>query len=662
MIVDRWTVERFRGIEGPRTIQLDPHRINILSGPNGCGKSTLLHALISAFLHQHNSASAEVRKLRPWGTELGPTAEVNFRLKDRPHTIRKKWLLAKLAEFREGPKLIAEAMQAEEKLKQIVDLDAIPTLWSRQGQLADTPVGASFQKAVEASLQIQSTDPLTDKLRKLAEKHYLDFYTPTGRLKAGLELNRLQEFLTSAQSELSRVEDAQASILTSKNNIAQWTLLRVQTQDDIDKLEQRHELYSLNLSIQLHEKIADADLRLPARQQAVTDIEQRLAALPPHVEVTPNAPTREQLARLRQDHNQLTQKQTELQVSQIRLSLPPGAVFEVLEGEASGNDIFGSPRVRVRLAGLGDIEASGPVEDLAPVRATIAKLEAVLAAAGDLTALEARIAQAELAQATLDKRRALERERTLETQAIDNLQRGKTSAQGSLAASTFTLSELYEKRADYERRLDDKPLPANLPQLLEQAKKRRSELDRQTHDAQIAIAAKGTDAAKNPDELREEIETTANRLREEEIRVGAAKLLWQSILAEEATRSTGYIDQVQRRANELYSLIVAQPDDRIRLTKTLTPSAYGDADLGQLSGGEFEQIHLVTRLALAEALAVEDRQLVVLDDSLTATDQVRMDRLLDYLGGQLDRLQILFLTCHPERFTKLRDTANWIEL
>ena len=45
MIVDRWTVERFRGIEGPRTIQLDPHRINILSGPNGCGKSTLLRLL-----------------------------------------------------------------------------------------------------------------------------------------------------------------------------------------------------------------------------------------------------------------------------------------------------------------------------------------------------------------------------------------------------------------------------------------------------------------------------------------------------------------------------------------------------------------------------------------------------------------------------------------
>jgi uncharacterized protein YhaN len=83
--------------------------------------------------------------------------------------------------------------------------------------------------------------------------------------------------------------------------------------------------------------------------------------------------------------------------------------------------------------------------------------------------------------------------------------------------------------------------------------------------------------------------------------------------------------------------------------------------LHNLSGGEQEQLYLVARLALAEVLAKHQRQLVVLDDVLNATDSGRLARLLNLMEEVSDRLQIIILTCHPERYRAL-EGAEFFEL
>jgi uncharacterized protein YhaN len=83
--------------------------------------------------------------------------------------------------------------------------------------------------------------------------------------------------------------------------------------------------------------------------------------------------------------------------------------------------------------------------------------------------------------------------------------------------------------------------------------------------------------------------------------------------------------------------------------------------LSNLSGGEQEQLFLIARLALADVLAKDERQLVVLDDVLNATDSGRLARILSLLEEVSERLQIIILTCHPERYRGL-DGANFIEL
>ncbi len=94
------------------------------------------------------------------------------------------------------------------------------------------------------------------------------------------------------------------------------------------------------------------------------------------------------------------------------------------------------------------------------------------------------------------------------------------------------------------------------------------------------------------------------------------------------------------------------------------PKIMGDSTqvgLDNLSGGEQEQLYLVTRLALAETLARDNRQMVVMDDVLTATDAGRLGRILDLLEEASTKLQIILLTCHPERYRALSH-ASYIDL
>ena len=76
-------------------------------------------------------------------------------------------------------------------------------------------------------------------------------------------------------------------------------------------------------------------------------------------------------------------------------------------------------------------------------------------------------------------------------------------------------------------------------------------------------------------------------------------------------------------------------------------------DMEALSGGEVEQVHFAVRLALASATGSEERQLLVLDDTLMATDRIRFPRILDILEEVSENLQVLILTCQPDRFASL---------
>ena len=153
----------------------------------------------------------------------------------------------------------------------------------------------------------------------------------------------------------------------------------------------------------------------------------------------------------------------------------------------------------------------------------------------------------------------------------------------------------------------------------------------------------------------------------EELRAGAIRLLRDTLVECRAEAVAAVAGPVEAVATQIFQRIAGGRLGRLKLGDAFEPASVvpeisGEAvSLDSVSGGEREQIHLATRLALAEVLAKEERQMVVLDDVMTFTDAGRMARVLAILEEEAQRLQIVILTCHPERYRGL-EGAGFVDL
>jgi DNA repair protein SbcC/Rad50 len=168
-------------------------------------------------------------------------------------------------------------------------------------------------------------------------------------------------------------------------------------------------------------------------------------------------------------------------------------------------------------------------------------------------------------------------------------------------------------------------------------------------------------------EVSESLKCCEDDFERERRRMTALKLLRDTIIQSKSDLLANIAAPIEKAATGYLEEICAKPIAEIRLgqdfaAKGALPKGLDDpVDLDCFSGGEREQIFLATRLALAMELARKERQFVVLDDVLVSTDAARMSRVCKLLERLAERLQILILTCHPERFTELRK-ANRIDL
>jgi len=176
------------------------------------------------------------------------------------------------------------------------------------------------------------------------------------------------------------------------------------------------------------------------------------------------------------------------------------------------------------------------------------------------------------------------------------------------------------------------------------------------HGPYSALAQADEEAAR----LRGELAT-------EDLRVAAIKLLRETVVQCRTEALAAVAAPVEMAATRILQRIAGSRLGRVQLGDAFEPGhvrpdlAEGSVSVEQVSGGEREQIYIATRLALADVLARGERQLVVLDDVLTATDAGRLARVMGILEEAAQRLQVLVLTCHPERYRGL-EGANFIDL
>lgn len=86
------------------------------------------------------------------------------------------------------------------------------------------------------------------------------------------------------------------------------------------------------------------------------------------------------------------------------------------------------------------------------------------------------------------------------------------------------------------------------------------------------------------------------------------------------------------------------------------------AELHELSFGAREQLGLISRLAYADLLKEAGRPtLIMLDDALVHSDDVRLTQMKRILFDAAQRHQILLFTCHPDKWRDLAVTPRAME-
>ena len=162
--------------------------------------------------------------------------------------------------------------------------------------------------------------------------------------------------------------------------------------------------------------------------------------------------------------------------------------------------------------------------------------------------------------------------------------------------------------------------------------------------------------------VEEQISCVKEKFDREDLHTNAIRLLHDTISLCRKEALTAITRPVEELATRTLQRIAGTRFEHVHLSETFQPEEINPrvtetvVTVEELSGGEKEQIHLAVRLALAEVLSKEEKQLVVFDDILTATDTGRLARILNILEEATQQLQIIILTCHPERYSGMEET------
>ena len=254
------------------------------------------------------------------------------------------------------------------------------------------------------------------------------------------------------------------------------------------------------------------------------------------------------------------------------------------------------------------------------------------AAVRELSAARAQATDEQLAEA-LEKAEA----------ALGLAERAEAEARTALERADPELTALRLKRAEAAER----SIRADLERLA-----------RDTRDLEIELKALGRDGL--GEQLAEVEGRLALRRREAATRgleAAAARLLCGALAEAQRELKDRWLAPVRRRVAPYLSLIRSEGDvvlneDSLELDELVREGMR--ESFQALSVGAREQVAVITRLALADALRASGRPAtVILDDALVNADEGRLEGMHLVLHKAAEALQIIVLTCRERDFVRL---------
>ena len=219
MIVEELRLRHWRGYRDQRTFRFAPG-LNLLVGPNEAGKSTVFEALARALFDRHTSRAAELERIRPLGSTLGPEVQLVLRSGDLRYRVIKRFLESPLSQLyveRHGAfELDHEGDRADAELRRLLGGDAArgaarpdqrglaQALWylQRDDSLPARAWNPALHEGLAGLMKVSLRTPEQDTVLQAIAEENAEVFTRTGRLRKGSELERLRVELARLEPEL----------------------------------------------------------------------------------------------------------------------------------------------------------------------------------------------------------------------------------------------------------------------------------------------------------------------------------------------------------------------------------------------------------------------------------------------------------------------------
>ena len=267
--------------------------LNVLSAPNETGKTTLLKAAGRALFDRHTCKDAEIRSLRPAGTDLAPRIGVEFETAEGRFKVEKTFLQTPTSVLHarrgEAWQPVAEGDDADNRLTRLLQSrhpgkgatkaahwGLLGYLWMRQGELAEWPQWTENPagQLVQSLLVKVEIDPFIETVRGRMWSAYQENFTTTGQPKAGGALREAQETLARVETDLARVAEERRRLSTDEE---EYTRLSEALPDlETEHARHRQDAAELQESARRAEVVAEEVRR---RQHELTTTQDRLRAV-----------------------------------------------------------------------------------------------------------------------------------------------------------------------------------------------------------------------------------------------------------------------------------------------------------------------------------------------------------------------------------------------
>ena len=166
-------------------------------------------------------------------------------------------------------------------------------------------------------------------------------------------------------------------------------------------------------------------------------------------------------------------------------------------------------------------------------------------------------------------------------------------------------------------------------------------------------------------EVTDQLEKTLERSTRYELQARALTMLIAHLDEARKDAQETYFEPIRNELRPLLAQLHTGADFELDPDKMLVGKIIRNGiedDVNMLSGGAYEQIAILTRLAFAKLFAKQGRHVpLILDDALVHTDDERISTMFNMLSQAAKDQQIIVLSCRTRAFSDLGGTRAFIE-